>query len=277
VIGLLRIGNCAMAGFAAVIGAGIVYDMTEIPVPGAILLFSSVFLITGAGNAINDFFDAEIDAINKPMRPIPSGRVSRTSALYFSIALFGAGVVLASLINTICLAIAILNSVLLILYARNLKQRALVGNVCIGFLTGSTFLFGGALFGTCGIVRTAGLFALAMLATTAREIAKDIEDVDGDSALGLDTLPIRVGKERAGFLASAIGSITVMLSPLPYLAGFSAWYMLVIVFADLCFFFAMLRLMRGDAAGSSRLFKGGMAIALAAFVVGSVGGTPIVI
>jgi len=118
-----------------------------------------------------------------------------------------------------------------------------------------------------------GLFALAMLATIAREIAKDIEDIDGDSAMGVDTLPIRIGSRRAGYAASVFGVIAVLLSPIPYLSlEFSVWYLVVVMFADLCFLIAILRLGRGDAAGSSRLFKRAMMVALAAFVVGSLGG-----
>jgi len=273
---LLRIGNCTMAGFSTVVGAGIVCGITEIPALGAALLFSlfsSVFLITGAGNTINDYFDADIDAINKPMRPIPSGRVSRNAALYLSLLLFGLGIALAYTINIICFAIALVNSLMLIAYARNLKRTALAGNISVGYLTGSTFLYGGALFEIPGLAQTSGLFALAMLATIAREIAKDIEDIDGDSAMGLDTLPIRIGSRRAGYAASAFGGIAVLLSPVPYLSlGFSAWYLAVVMFANLCFLIAILRLKRGDAAGSSKLFKRAMMVALAAFVVGSLGG-----
>jgi 4-hydroxybenzoate polyprenyltransferase len=67
--------------------------------------------------------------------------------------------------------------------------------------------------------------------------------------------------------------IAVLLSPVPYLSlGFSVWYLVVVMFADLCFLIAILRLKKGDAAGSSRLFKRAMVVALAAFVVGSMGG-----
>ena len=268
---LLRAGNCAMAGFAAVIGAGIAYAPVSdgISIFGILLVFACVFLITGAGNTINDFFDADIDAINKPMRPIPSGRVSKDVALYFSLLLFGTGVVLSGFLGMICLVVAVINSTLLILYASSLKRTALAGNVCVGYLTGSTFLFGGALFGMPGITVTAGLFGLSMLATIAREIAKDIEDTRGDLAMGATTLPIRVGRKSAGHVASAVGVVAVLLSPLPYFTGFSAWYLLVVGFADLCFLAAILRLSRGDAAGSSRLFKQAMAVALAAFMVGA--------
>lgn len=270
-IELLRIWNCVMAGFAAIIGAGIVYGITSgaIPVYGAILVFPSVFLITGAGNAINDFFDADIDAINKPMRPIPSGRVSRNAVLYISLVSFGIGIALSYFINTICFIIALINSVLLIIYARNLKRTVLVGNVCVGYLVGSTFLFGGALFEIPGLIGTAGLFALAMLATIAREIAKDIEDMDGDLAMGVATLPVRAGPKRAGYVASIFGITAVLLSPIPYFTGFSIWYLLVVGLADICFLTAILQLIRGDAVGSSRSFKRAMAVALAAFVVGA--------
>ena len=268
---LLRAGNCAMAGFAAVIGSGIAYAQVSdgIPIFGISLVFACVFLITGAGNAINDFFDADIDAINKPMRPIPSGRVSKDVALLFSLLLFGTGIVLSGFLGMICFVVALINSALLIIYARNLKRTALAGNVCIGYLTGSTFLFGGALFGMPGITVTAGLFGLSMLATVAREIAKDIEDTRGDLAMGAATLPIRVGRKSAGYVASAVGVVAVLLSPLPYFTGFSIWYLLVVGFADLCFLTAILRLFRGDAAGSSRLFKQAMVVALVAFMAGA--------
>ncbi|HIE31363.1 MAG TPA: geranylgeranylglycerol-phosphate geranylgeranyltransferase [Methanosarcinales archaeon] len=268
---LIRVGNCVMAGFAAIIGSGIAYAQVsvEISIFGMIIIFTCVFLITGAGNAINDFFDADIDAINKPMRPIPSGRVSRNLALYFSLLLFGTGIALSCLLNMICFVVAAINSALLIIYARNLKRTMLVGNICVGYLTGSTFLFGGALFGMPGIIRTAGLFVLSMLATIAREIAKDIEDTSGDLAMGAATLPILVGRKRAGYVASAVGMFAVLLSPLPYFTGFSIWYLLVVGFADLCFLIAILRLIRGDAAGSSRSLKQAMVVALAAFVAGA--------
>ena len=60
------------------------------------------------------------------------------------------------------------------------------------------------------------LFLLAALAITAREIVKDIEDIEGDKVEGADTLPIRVGAKKAGYLAVFIGLLAVLLSPLPY-------------------------------------------------------------
>ena len=75
---IIRVWNCIMAGLAAVIGMKIVCGaITGMPVFDTVLVFLSVFLITGAGNVINDFFDADIDTINRPKRRIPSGRINR--------------------------------------------------------------------------------------------------------------------------------------------------------------------------------------------------------
>ena len=156
------------------------------------LIFITVFIITGAGNAINDYFDAGIDAINRPSRPIPSGRITRNFAFRFSIVLFAAGIMISYFIGTdlIPFFIAVFNSILLYLYASYLKKKVLVGNLSVSYLTGSTFLFGGAAYGGKGIQVTLILFFLSMLATFAREIVKTIEDIEGDRKDGRHILPV---------------------------------------------------------------------------------------
>ena len=109
-------------------------------------------MITGAGNVVNDYYDREIDAVNRPKRPIPSGRISPKSALNYSLILFAAGCLLAALVNQLCLLVAAFNSAILFFYARNLKTTPLAGNLCVAYLTGSTFLFGGATAGQVGLL-----------------------------------------------------------------------------------------------------------------------------
>lgn len=270
---LMRYKNCAMAGLAAVIGAAIAYSAA----PGALvwmgLIFITVFLITGAGNAINDYFDAGIDAINRPSRPIPSGRITRNFAFRFSIVLFAAGIMISYFIGTdlIPVLIAVFNSILLYLYASYLKKKVLVGNLSVSYLTGSTFLFGGAAYGGKGIQVTLILFFLSMLATFAREIVKTIEDIEGDRLDGAMTLPIKIGERRAAYLACALGIIAVFLSPLPYLMDmFNEYYLAVVGIADMIFLYAMLQILRKNATLSSKYFKVAMFLAMLAFIAGSV-------
>jgi len=257
---ILRPFNCLMASAAAIIGllvAG-VWDVWP-----ALIIVAAVFLITGAGNAINDYYDRQIDAINRPDRPIPSKRIKPQMAFYYSIALFTMGCILASLAGQMCLFIAILNSFLLFFYARNLKATPLLGNLSVSYLTGSTFLFGGAAAGFMGLLANQVPFGLSFLASMSREIVKDIEDMEGDRQGGARTLPILAGERAAAGLAGLFGVAAVALSFLP---RFGRAYLLIVAVADLLLLFAVFEVIRGDPARSQRALKKGMAIALLAFL-----------
>ena len=257
---ILRPFNCMMAAAAAIIGLTIAAGLE----PGATaLIFLAVFLITGAGNTINDYYDREIDAINRPKRPIPSGRISAKKALNYSLALFVAGCLFAGLVNQICLVVAAFNSALLFLYARNLKATPLVGNVCVAFLTGSAFLFGGAAAGTAGLLANRIPFLLSFLVSISREIAKDIEDMAGDKAGGARTLPILAGERAAAALAAAFALAAVVLG---FFAPFGRTYLAIVIVADLFFLLSVMKIARGDATGCQKMLKKGMAVALAAFL-----------
>lgn len=272
ILELIRYKNCAMAGLAAVIGAAIAYSASPGEPVWMALIFITVFIITGAGNAINDYFDASIDAINRPDRPIPSGRISKKSAFNLSIALFYIGWIISQFIgsNRIPSLIAIFNAFLLLLYARSLKRKVFVGNLTVSYLTGSTFLFGGAAYGGKGIQVTLILFFLSMLATLAREIVKTIEDIEGDKLDGASTLPIKIGETRAAYVACAFGLLAVFLSPLPYFMGlFNEYYLVVVGIADIVFLYAMVQILRKNPTGSSKYFKVAMFLAMLAFIAGS--------
>ena len=266
---LIRYKNCAMAGLAGVIGAAIAYSAAPGDILWLPLVFITIFLITGAGNSINDYFDAGIDAMNRPDRPIPSGRLKKGSAYKFSIFLFACGILTAYFIGTAPFIIALFNSLLLYFYAFSLKRKVFVGNLSVSYLTGSTFLFGGAAYGK-GIEATYVLFFLSMLATLAREIVKAIEDMEGDRIDGAITLPIRIGERQSAYIASAVGLIAVLLSPLPYITGlFSTNYLLVVGIADIIFLYAVILILKKNPSASSKYFKVAMFFALVAFIAGS--------
>jgi geranylgeranylglycerol-phosphate geranylgeranyltransferase len=260
ILEILRPANCLMAGLAAVTGLAIARSLDP---PIAAAIFLAVFLVTGAGNAVNDYYDREIDAVNRPLRPIPSGRISPRGALILSAALFAVSCLLAWQMSRLCLAIAVLNSILLFFYARDLKGMPVAGNLCVSYLTGSTFLFGGAALGPLGAVANLFPAGLSFLGTMSREIVKDIEDVEGDRLGGARTLPILAGREISSAAAAAFSLLAVILS---LLAPFGTAYLVIIAVADLFFLFSMLKIARGDARGSQRALKLGMALALLAFL-----------
>lgn len=273
ILELMRYKNCAMAGLAAVIGSAIAYSIAPGQMVWMLLVFLTVFLVTGAGNAVNDYFDAAIDAVNRPGRPIPSGRIRKESVLRVSIVLFASGIIIAYFIgqSLIPFSIAVFNSFLLFFYAYSLKKKVFVGNLSVAYLTGSTFLFGGLAYGLTGVMVIFVLFFLSMLATLAREIVKAIEDMEGDRKDGALTLPILAGERRSAYIASAFGLLGVALSPLPYLMRlFNEYYLFAVLIADIVFLYAVALILRRRPSESSRYFKVAMFLALLAFVAGSI-------
>ncbi len=278
ILELIRYINCLMAGFASLLGISIALKVVSgsgyaffVSLTNITIVFTAVFLITGAGNAINDYFDVHIDRINKPHRPIPSGRIKPKQALYFSLALFISGIVISFMINAICGIFAVINSLLLIYYAKNLKLEKFLGNISIGYMTASTFLFGGSVFGIVGIKAVFTVFLLTFLATITREIIKDVEDVKGDKTNEkIKTLPIKIGVDKSKYVIAFIGFTVLLLSPVPYFQSvFGYKYLYFIAIADLFVAFAVFEIVfRNNAAKSSKLFKIGMIIALLSFMEG---------
>jgi geranylgeranylglycerol-phosphate geranylgeranyltransferase len=225
---------------------------------------------TGAGNAVNDYFDREVDAINRPDRPIPRGAVSPRGALVFCGVLFAFAVAAALLLPVVALAIAAVNLLALVAYSGLFKGTPGAGNVVVAYLTGSTFLFGAAAVGRPLHDGAVVLFVLAAVATFTREVVKDVEDVRGDREEGLRTLPIVVGRGPALALGTAAIVVAVLASSLPYLRGtFGLAYVLVVVPADAVMLYAAVESYSDPASGQRRL-KLGMFVGAAAFVVGRV-------
>jgi geranylgeranylglycerol-phosphate geranylgeranyltransferase len=218
--------NAFVSGLAAILGYIVATGAVTV---SSLVLFPIVVLITAAGNVINDYFDAEIDAVNRPDRPIPSGTVRKSAARSFAVTLFLAGILLAFFTNALCFAIALFNSLLLAAYAARFKGVPLAGNIIVSYLAASIFLFGGALAGFEGLVPNLPLAAIAFFATLARELVKDAEDVEGDRAGGAVTLPIQSGVPLTCRLAFACSLLAVIASifpyftwGVPYLAGIAA-------------------------------------------------------
>ena len=191
------------------------------------LVAIAAFLALSAGNSLNDFCDVRIDRINKPKRPIPSGRVSRRQALIFSLILLGGSVQLGYWVNQTAFLIIAGVVVTLVAYAFWLKRTPLIGNLVVGGLTALTFIAGGVAKETAREVFPLAIFAF--LFTTAREIVKDIEDLPGDRAQSVATLPLLWGERRAISIALLLIGGGIIFSPIPYLLNWYSWIYLVLM------------------------------------------------
>jgi len=270
---IIRPLNAVMAGFAGVLAFVIA---TGTLVPPVVIIFLMVFLITAAGNVINDYHDAEIDAINRPDRPIPSGAISRRVAFGYAVLLF----IIANIIGFVyaplpLIIIALINSVLLWGYAYHLKVMHLLGNRAVSYLSASIFLFGGALLGWEGIVANLPVAGASFGVILSRELIKDAEDMPGDREQGARTLPILYGLNITVLLASAVAVIGVITSLLLFFR-WGNYYLTGIVPIDLVILFGAFRALRCTTpddikkSKSSLLIKIGMFASLLIFLISAV-------
>lgn len=275
-IEILRPGN-ALMGAISIILVAIIDKTISIPV---ILAMIAVFFETAAGNVINDYFDYKIDLVNKPERPLPSGRISRKNGRNYAYLLFLGGTVCGFLIsyltnNWIPFIIVLIADVILYLYAYKLKTTPLIGNLAVGFMTGFGFVFGGFTINNPSIILTStylGFFAFVM--TTAREIVKDIEDIEGDKIDGAKTLPILIGTKIPALISAILIIVDSALCPILYFYDiFGFYYLIVIVIAVISFLYSAFLILKSQdrvtASKVSKYLKIGMLIAFVAFVAGS--------
>ena len=123
--------NVIIAFFGVLTGSLIFSMGTPIEVYNVAAAAVSASLILAGGNALNDYFDFEIDKVNKPKRPIPSGRITRSDAFMLSMVFFLLGLAFAKSINRFCLGISILNTLILVIYARWGKKMIFISNITV--------------------------------------------------------------------------------------------------------------------------------------------------
>ena len=175
--------------------------------PAMLLAALSAAFINGAGNAFNDLLDIDIDRINRPLRPLPAGRLSPSAARMQSLLLALAGSALAFWLSPWHGLIALAVVVLLAFYSLSLKNSLLWGNVLVAFVGAIAFPYGALAAGDLGRSWIPALFAF--LFHLGREIVKDIEDVAGDQIRGERTVPLSWGRAQAAVLAAFVYLVLV--------------------------------------------------------------------
>ncbi len=266
---LVRPINCAMSavgcllGSFVAMGASAVDQLLIVGQAAAIAL-----LFTAGGNSLNDYYDRDVDKINHPERPIPSGRVTPRGALTAAVVLFIPTVPWSLLLRWELLAVVLINMALMSSYEVFFKKGGFRGNLLISWLVASLFIFGGlAVYDSAETLqRVLWLAILAFVSTVGREVVKDLQDVTGD--VGRRTLPMTIGERGAAVVGSVSMLSAVALSLVPRFLGILGdYYLYVVLVADAIFIYAALNSSRNPAA-SQRLAKYAMIVALAAFLVG---------
>jgi len=269
-----------MMGFAVVIGSAIADPSSLTALQSNIIYgFITGFMLTGASMTINDYRDREIDIINEPNRPIPSGLIRPGEALVFALALTIIGFATAYLANPTyltSLTVAIVAWILFGTYSFVGKRSGLAGNFLVSLCVAIPFIYGSVTV-TNGVEMNALVFAsIVFFANTGREVTKGIVDVVGDKARGVKTVAVQYGEKKAAFVATLFYLFAVSMSSVPWLLKLvSFWYIPLAIITDFGLAAASFILISDHSRESARKIKNMVLllfiIGLLAFVIGVLG------
>jgi geranylgeranylglycerol-phosphate geranylgeranyltransferase len=252
---LIRPVNCIVMSFAVLVGASLT-GYSNLHWLNLVYGAVTAFTLTGAAMAVNDYYDFEIDKINEPLRPIPSGAVSLRAALVLTCFLTAIGLALAFLISVYCLLFAFAAWIIMVAYTTVGKRSGFAGNLLVSACVAAPFLYGSLV--AANVIRmNILLFAsMAFLSNTGREIAKGIVDVQGDSSHNVRTLAVRFGERKAALAAAAFFIFAVCLSPLPLIFNLvSFWFVPFVLVTDVGLVWCSVSLTMNPSRSNARQIK----------------------
>ena len=200
-IRIIRPSGCVMVSMIAVIGQALASG----GVPRLISLipaFLTGFFMTASSFTINDYVDHEIDAINAPWRPIPSGMMARDEALRFGVALGSMGSAFSLFTSPPACFVAIGSLILSILYTVKGKYLGLLGHAMVALSIASTFVFGALTIMESVTPLVSGIFVVSFLYILGGELTQSISDYEGDKAKGVRSMAIIQGPRAAAVTAA---------------------------------------------------------------------------
>jgi geranylgeranylglycerol-phosphate geranylgeranyltransferase len=221
---ILRPLNCLMGSLTVLIGI----LNTRVGVELATLIinlvfgFFTYFFIAGSGNVINDYYDIEIDKVNRPDRPIPRGSITLKQAIMLWITSAIIGMVIA-IIHGLLFKIGILNIIIALfmvfigwLYAAWGKKSGFIGNIIVSISFSIGLIYGAILNNSNVPYYIFFFFLTSFFLLLSREIIKGCEDIEGDKKEGVKTLAIRIGIKKSTIISMVFGFCAIVFFILPY-------------------------------------------------------------
>jgi geranylgeranylglycerol-phosphate geranylgeranyltransferase len=228
---LMRLEHGVMLFLAILIGSLIsqktLYNNLNLPLLNIVLTFFTALFLEASTFALNDYYDLEIDRINKRTdRPLVRGDISPKMALNIFYLLFPLGLICSYFVNMTCFIIALITALISVLYDMKMKKIKLIGNFYIAYIMAIPFVFGGAtVLGnntfTLGTINPA-IYVIALIAFltgAGREIMKDVMDYEGDKQQGVKSFPRYIGLHASNGVASLFYLCAIALSFLPYFSA----------------------------------------------------------
>jgi len=225
---------------------------------------------------VNDIYDVEVDRVNRPGRPIPSGQISVAGATRLSVLLLAAGMAFAVLsLSAVAVVLAGAYAFLSWLYNAWAKKEGFSGNVIVASSLAIPFIYGGVVAG--GSVLSSLLLMMAFtsfFSGVGREVVKALADAEGDAKRGIGSLARQWGPGVAGTVGAAFFMLAVLTSWLPlFFALANVIYLLGVWIPDAIFVYLAVSILRNRSAENAHRVKSralaGMLVGLLVFVGGA--------
>ncbi len=274
-LSIIRPLNCIMIGFAVIVGA-FVSKAQSLLFQNLLLGFLTGFSICAYSMVINDIYDIEVDGVNQPNRPLPSGRITSRGAWFLSIFMLAIGVI-SSILTGLLLAVevALAYAILSWIYNFSAKKYGLVGNVIVASSLAIPFIYGGVV--ALGQILNSLLLFMALtsfLAGVGREVVKAMADTAGDAKRGVRSVAISSGMRSASVVGAALFLSAIISSVIPVIEGLaSQFYRFGVLIPDAIFIYLAASILRRPAPENALSVKKkalfGMLIGLLVFIGGA--------
>lgn len=240
-IRIMRPFNCFLLTMCAIVGIMVsnpeeFYSGTDLVghLPTLIMIFIGGWALSASAMVLNDYFDIEVDKINDPKRPIPSGEITPKQALTFGIILIAIGILMSIGIDLyeniihgsqfgVSIVTAVICAIMAAAYTKYMKRFSIVGNLAVSIGVWMGFLYGDLVFDFMLEALPQCMAAAAFFLNFGREVSKGIMDIEGDRENKVTTVATAFGPKWTAIIASAIIFLAIPTSIIPIFVVGASW------------------------------------------------------
>ena len=213
------------------------------------------FFLSGSAMILNDYFDIEVDKINAPDRPLPSGLISPATAIVFTFIITLIGLLISFFINLSAIILYIIFWFIGFLYNWKLKEKGLVGNLFVSSSVAVTIILGGIVVGSPWNKAVMIFSMMLFVFDLGEEIAADAMDIEGDKKRNIKSIAILIGRKKALYISFLLFIIFIVLSFLPVIFNlFGVSYLFVISLTNIMILFWGIKLIKYQTIKEGRIY-----------------------
>lgn len=217
--------------------------------------FAWGFFLSSPAMIMNDYFDIEVDKVNSPHRPIPSGLISPAETINLAMFTTLIGLAASAFINKSAILLYIIFWIVGFLYNWKLKEMGLLGNLLVNCSVAITFILGGIAVGKPWNEAVWTFSLIVFFFDLGEEIASDVMDIEGDRKRNVKSLAVLIGEKNALGISASLFILVIILSFRPVLLNLlGTSYLLIITITDMLILIFVIKLLKYRAIKEGRFY-----------------------